>query len=115
MAPDVAGQMSRAGLSRAGRGVILEPVPQACERPDASSEKTEAAERSVRDLLHDLRNSLATIKMAVQTLAIGETVSERGRRRMEIALREVDAIDHLLDRLPAAPPLSQVPEVDCTS
>ncbi len=68
-------------------------------RLDAVPEAQPGADRPVRTAVHDIRNSLATVKMAIQTLAIGESVSDRGKRRLEIALREVDAIDRLLDRL----------------
>ncbi|MHB8421113.1 MAG: hypothetical protein ACYDCL_23845 [Myxococcales bacterium] len=54
-----------------------------------------------RALVHELRNRLATLKIAVQTLGIGETLSERGRRRVMLAQREVVEVEGLLDALSA--------------
>ncbi|MHB1845340.1 MAG: histidine kinase dimerization/phospho-acceptor domain-containing protein [Deltaproteobacteria bacterium] len=47
----------------------------------------------LRALVHDVRNSLTTIKLAIQALSAGkEPISDRARRRLEIARREVDKI-----------------------
>ncbi len=58
-----------------------------------------AERRSGRALMHDLRNRLATIKIAVQTLGLGETLTDRGLRRVSLAQREIDQLEQLVDAL----------------
>src|SRR5690606_31063552 len=47
-------------------------------------------------LSHELRNPLSSVKMAVQTLARNPDLSERDRRRLSIAHREVRTLERLL-------------------
>ncbi|HUB08000.1 MAG TPA: histidine kinase dimerization/phospho-acceptor domain-containing protein [Myxococcales bacterium] len=68
-------------------------------RQTSSKPNEQAGVRGGRSLVHDLRNRLATIKIAVQTLGIGETLTERGQRRVALAQREVDQLEGLLDAL----------------
>ncbi|HLT31725.1 MAG TPA: HAMP domain-containing sensor histidine kinase [Myxococcaceae bacterium] len=47
-------------------------------------------------LSHELRNPLSSVKMAVQTLARNPDLSDRDRRRLSIAHREVRTLERLL-------------------
>jgi two-component system sensor histidine kinase HydH len=50
----------------------------------------------VSALSHDLRNPLSSIKMAVQTVAGSSALTERDKRRLALATREVRTIERLL-------------------
>jgi len=47
-------------------------------------------------LSHELRNPLSSVKMAVQTLSRNEGLSQRDRRRLTIALREIRTLERML-------------------
>ncbi len=83
------------------------------EGSDAGDGEAGGREPDLRSLVHDVRNSLTTIKLAIQALAVGkEPLSERARRRLEIARREVDKIADRMGELatPTREPLRQRPE-----
>src|SRR5215470_1536083 len=47
-------------------------------------------------LSHELRNPLSSVKMAVQTLARNDGLSQRDQRRLTIALREIRTLERML-------------------
>jgi len=47
-------------------------------------------------LSHEIRNPLSSVKLAIQTIARNATLSERDKRRLAIANREVRAIEGIL-------------------
>jgi signal transduction histidine kinase len=50
-------------------------------------------------LSHEIRNPLSSVKMAVQTVAKNEVLSERDQRRLRIANREIRTIERMLSLL----------------
>lgn len=50
-------------------------------------------------LSHELRNPLSSVKMAVQTLARNQGLSERDQRRLSIANREIRTLERMLTML----------------
>lgn len=52
--------------------------------------------RYAQYLVHAVRNSLSSIKLAAQTLARAETLGPRGRRRAAIAVREIGRLERLM-------------------
>jgi nitrogen fixation/metabolism regulation signal transduction histidine kinase len=65
-------------------------------------------------LSHEIRNPLSSVKMAVQTLARNNSLSERDRRRLAIANREIRTMERMLWLLSeygreAPPTLESVP------
>jgi signal transduction histidine kinase len=70
--------------------------------------------RLASSLSHEIRNPLSSVKMAVQTLARNAGLSERDRRRLAIANREIRTMERMLGLLSeygrdAAPNREQVP------
>ncbi|HMK73958.1 MAG TPA: histidine kinase dimerization/phospho-acceptor domain-containing protein, partial [Myxococcaceae bacterium] len=47
-------------------------------------------------LSHELRNSLSSVKLSVQTLAKNADLSARDRRRLAIAEREIRTLERML-------------------
>src|SRR6185295_11888807 len=66
-------------------------------------------------LSHEIRNPLSSVKMAVQTLARNEGLSERDRRRLTIANREIRTMERMLWLFSEygrdAPPVGEVTSV----
>jgi two-component system, NtrC family, sensor histidine kinase HydH len=50
-------------------------------------------------LSHELRNPLSSVKLSVQTLARNKELSERDRRRLTIAQREIRTLERMLTML----------------
>ena len=65
--------------------------------------------RASSEVAHDLRNRLATLKLALQTIRLGEQLSDRGQRRLTLAERSLLELEELLrelldERAPASAP-----------
>lgn len=54
-------------------------------------------ERFASVVAHEMRNPLSAVRIALQTVGHGETVSEKDMRRLNIALREVGTLERVLD------------------
>lgn len=70
--------------------------------------------RLASSLSHEIRNPLSSVKMAVQTLARNTGLSDRDRRRLAIANREIRTMERMLGLLSeygrdAAPTREQLP------
>jgi two-component system sensor histidine kinase HydH len=71
--------------------------------------------RLASSLSHEIRNPLSSVKMAVQTVARNQSLSDRDRRRLAIANREIRTMERMLWLLSEygrdTPPMAEVTSV----
>lgn len=81
-----------------GYAVLLTDLTQAreAERAQMERERLAAIGRLSRDLAHEIRNPLATVRGCVEVLRMGTTVDETVRAYLDLALRESDRLNALL-------------------
>lgn len=82
-----------------GEPVYVPRVAHAGKSPKAHD--AEDRRQIGRGLVHALRNRLASVKLAVQTVDLGEQLGERSRKRLSVAQREIRELELLFDQLAA--------------